>query len=321
MPLTLVEMGADDFARRRAPMVADYAEAIATSRGLTGAEALAEAGRDVDDRLPRGPATVGQLLRRALRDGTEVGWIWVSLPGPERPQTAWISNVEVDPGFRSRGYAGEIITAVEAELAGLGVPRLGLNVFGDNTAALRVYERLGFEVYAQQRARSLTDLPAAGGTELVPMADYESRIEALFGDRAQDLVQEQGLWHGEAETRAARELAELLPRGVRTRGMLLRTVAAGGVPVGWVWVGLPAPQRPGLGWLHHLGIDPAHRGRGHGRAAVAAVEAELVRRGVRRLGFEVYGSDAGARRLRGRCDQLGYRVLAQQMAKDLPAAG
>ncbi|WP_158647573.1 GNAT family N-acetyltransferase [Actinoplanes sp. ATCC 53533] len=316
MPLTLVEMDSADFARRRAPLIAGYAEAITTSRGLTVAEAVAEAERDIAEKLPRGSATPGLLMRKAEWDGTEIGWIWVTLPGPARPELAWIGNIEVDPGFRSRGYAGAIITAVGAELAGLGVPRLGLNVFGANSTAIRVYERLGFEVYAQQRSRELTGIPTAEGIELTPMTDYESRIEALFADFAQDLVQEQGLWHGEAETRAARELAELLPRGVRTKGMILRTVAADGVPVGWVWAGLPAPPRPGLGWLHNIEIDEAHRGRGHGRAAIAAVEAELAGRGVRRLGLNVHGANSGARRL---CDRLGYRLLAQQMAKDLPA--
>lgn len=316
MSLRLVEMDAGDFARRRAPLVAGYARAIMTSRGLTAAQAAAEAGRDIADRLPHGPATAGQILRKALRDGTEVGWIWVTLPEPDRPGMAWISDVEVDPDFRSRGYAGEIITAAEAELAGLGVPRLGLNVFGDNGTAIRVYERLGFEVYAQQRARDLTGAAAAGAATLAPMVDYERRIEALFADHAQELVREQGLWHGEAEARAARMLGELLPDGVRTRGMILRTVVARGAPVGWVWAGLPAPQRPGLGWLHAIEIDPAHRRRGYGRAAVAATEAELARRGVRRLGLTLPGSHADAH---GLCDRLGYRVLAQQMAKDLPA--
>jgi ribosomal protein S18 acetylase RimI-like enzyme len=314
MSLTLVELSSEDFARRRALVVAGLTEAIRTARRLTAAEARAEAERDVAERLPRGPATPGQLLRTALSDGTEVGWIWVSLPGTTVPDLAWICDVEVDPEFRSRGYAGAIITAAEAELAGLGVPRIGLNVFGDNDTARRLYKRLGYEVYAQQRSRSLTRVPASGGIELVPMADYESRIEELFAGYAQTLVQEQGLWHGEAETRAARKLAELLPHGTRTEGMILRTVAADGVPVGWVWAGLPAPPRPGLGWLHHLEIDEPHRSRGYGRAAVAAIEAELVRRGVASLGLHVDGSDLGARRF---ADRLGYRLLAQQMAKDL----
>jgi ribosomal protein S18 acetylase RimI-like enzyme len=196
------------------------------------------------------------------------------------------------------------------------VPGLGLNVFGDNATARRLYERLGYQVTAQQYARSLTEVPASEGIDLVPMADFDNRIEALFADYAQDLVEEQGLWHGEAEARAARKRAELLPRGVRTEGMILRSVVAEGVPVGWVWAGLPAPPRPAMGWLHNIGIDEPFRSRGYGRAAVAAVEAELVRRGVRTMGLNVHGFNTRARQL---YERLGYRLLAQQMAKDLPA--
>jgi ribosomal protein S18 acetylase RimI-like enzyme len=316
MPLSLVELSPVDFARRRASLITSYACAIMTPRELTEAEAAAEAARDVAERLPRGAATRGQLMRKALVDGTEVGWIWVSLPGPAMPEQAWINDVEVDPEFRSRGYAAAIITAAEAELAGLGVSRLGLNVFGDNTTAIRLYQRLGFAVTAQQYSRPLTDVPPSDGIGLVPMADYENRIEALFADYAQDLVDEQGLWHGAAESRAARKLAELLPRGARTEGMILRTVVAHGVPVGWVWAGMPAPPRPALGWLHNIEIDEAYRNQGYGSTAVAAIEAELVRRGVRTMGLNVHGSNVGARRLYQR---LGYRLLAQQMARQLTA--
>ena len=34
------------------------------------------------------------------------------------------------------------------------------------------------------------------------------------------------------------------------------------------------------GWLYYLAVDPAHRGRGLGRAAVAAAEAWLAARGL-----------------------------------------
>jgi ribosomal protein S18 acetylase RimI-like enzyme len=333
MGLTLVEMDRDDFARRRRELVAGYATAIAAPRGLSVPEAEAEAERDVAEKAPRGPATPGELMRKAVVGAAEVGWIWVSLPGPAMPGMAWISNVEVDPGHRSRGYGRAIIEAIEAELKALGVPRLGLNVFADNAAACRLYERLGFEVTAQQRSRSLVDVPAAHtdlahhhrdrlaapadsseGIALVPMIDYAARIEALLADFAQTLVQDQGLWHGEAEAQAARKLTELLPRGADTEGAILRTAVADGTPVGWVWAAMPAPPRPGMGWLHHIDIDEAYRSRGYGRAVIAAVEAELVRRGVRRMGLSVPGYHVEARRL---CVRLGYELQSQQMVKAL----
>ncbi|GID94225.1 N-acetyltransferase [Amorphoplanes digitatis] len=314
MALTLLEMDDRDFASRREPMVTGYATAIAVARNLSLPEAAAESERDIAERLPRGPATRGQLLRKAVVDGAEVGWIWVSLPGATVPEMAWICDVEVDAAHRGRGYGGAIIEAVEAELAGLGVARLGLNVFGDNGTALRLYDRLRFEVTAQQWSRSIADAPSAAGIELVPMIDYAGRIETHFAEYAQRLVRDQGVWHGEAEARAARRLAELLPHGDRTEGSILRTVCAKGEPVGWVWAAMPAPPRPGLGWLHHVGIDEGFRGRGHGTAVIAAIEAELVRRGVHALGLNVDGANDGARRL---VERLGYGLLAQQMVKEL----
>ncbi|MET8147772.1 GNAT family N-acetyltransferase [Actinoplanes sp. NPDC049668] len=314
MALTLLEMDDRDFAARRELMVTGYATAIAVARKLSARDAAAESERDIAERLPRGAATRGQLLRKAVVDGAEIGWIWVSLPGTTMPDMAWICDVEVDAGRRGRGYGAAIIEAVEAELAGLGVSRLGLNVFGDNDTARRLYERLGFDVTAQQWSRSPAGPPPAAGIELVPMIDYAGRIEAHFAEYAQRLVRQQGVWHGEAEARSARRLAELLPQGDRTEGAILRTVCARGGPVGWVWAAMPAPPRPGLGWLHHVGIDEGLRRRGYGTAVIAAIEAELARRGVHSLGLNIDGGNDGARRL---VERLGYRLLAQQMVKDL----
>jgi hypothetical protein len=69
-------------------------------------------------------------------------------------------------------------------------------------------------------------------------------------------------------------------------------------------------DRPGMGWLTEWQYcDPAH-----GAAILAAVEAELVRRGARSLGTEVTGDDRDRRRL---VLQPGFRLLAQQMEKAL----
>jgi ribosomal protein S18 acetylase RimI-like enzyme len=255
MPLMLVGMEPHDFARRRAALVAHYAEAIAPARSLTAPEALAEADREIAERLPGGAASRGHLMRKAVADGVEVGWIWVSLPDALRPTMAWVDNVEVDPGHRRRGHAAAIMTAIETELAGRGAPRLGLNVFGDNPTAIRLYDRLGFAVTAQQLGRDLATVPASDPVQLVPMLDYARRIEELFADYARDLIAEQGLWHGAAERQAADKLAELLPQGVATEGMVLRSVVADGVPVGWVWAGPPPRPRPGTGWLHAIEIE------------------------------------------------------------------
>ena len=109
-------------------------------------------------------------MRKAAVDGREIGWVWLSLPGTARPSMAWISNIEVEPEFRSRGYARSILEAIEEEARKLGVTRIGLNVFADNHPAIHLYERLGYRLLSQQRSRRLTEIPPAEGVELVPPA-------------------------------------------------------------------------------------------------------------------------------------------------------
>jgi RimJ/RimL family protein N-acetyltransferase len=106
-----------------------------------------------------------------------------------------------------------------------------------------------------------------------------------------------------------------LPYGLGTEDVSVGTVVAEDAEVGWVCYGRRTPDRPGMGWLHRLDIDPAYRGRGCGTAAVRAVEADLASYGVGRLGVAVAGGNHGARRL---AERLGYTLTAQQMEKNLP---
>ncbi len=60
---------------------------------------------------------------------------------------AAVGNVFVHPGYRRRGYGTAATSAVTAELQTLGARLVILNVAQDNTAAIHIYERLGFERY------------------------------------------------------------------------------------------------------------------------------------------------------------------------------
>ncbi|MGK5742089.1 GNAT family N-acetyltransferase [Micromonospora sp. URMC 103] len=151
------------------PLQRSYAEELVRHRAVSAAEALDRAADSIRDLLPGGAASEEVLLRVARVDGVAVGWIWVTLPGaaaatdaPPGTGRAWIHNIEVHPEHRGRGYARRMIQLVEAELARLGVPELGLNVFGTNTVAIRLYESLGFRVTAQQMAKPVTAGPPEG---------------------------------------------------------------------------------------------------------------------------------------------------------------
>jgi ribosomal protein S18 acetylase RimI-like enzyme len=54
---------------------------------------------------------------------------------------------------------------MEADLATRGVTQVGPNVFGHNPRAIRLYERHGFHVTAQQMAKSIAIHPSCDITE------------------------------------------------------------------------------------------------------------------------------------------------------------
>lgn len=154
--MKLVPMSPEEYERRSADLQRLYAEDLRAARGMTAEAAAAEAAEATRAVLPDGVHTARSLVRAAQVDGETVGWVWVMLPTPgRRPEITWLYNIEIDPLFQGKGYGRALMLAVEAELRRLGVDRWGLNVFGANTRAVRLYESLGFEVTSQQMAKTI----------------------------------------------------------------------------------------------------------------------------------------------------------------------
>lgn len=155
-PLRLEPMTAEEYAANRGPAIETFAHGIAESRRISLDEARARAESQVEGVVPQGVETADLLFRTAWVDDRPVGSIWIGMPDPpDRPDTAWVYFVAVDPEHRGKGYGRAIMLAAETELSGLGVPRLKLNVFGNNTVAIGLYRSLGYEVDSQQMAKAL----------------------------------------------------------------------------------------------------------------------------------------------------------------------
>jgi ribosomal protein S18 acetylase RimI-like enzyme len=73
-----------------------------------------------------------------------------------RHAVAAIGNVAVDPAHRGRGLGRAVTAAICRSLAAAGIADIGLNVLGDNRAAIACYRRLGFEKIAEYDELLLT---------------------------------------------------------------------------------------------------------------------------------------------------------------------
>jgi len=146
-------------------------------------------------------------------------------------------------------------------------------------------------------------------------AEFRSADTRAYAD---ELAATHGWPAEEALERAQQDSAELLPHGRDTPGMQVSTaVLDDGTPIGWLWLGLTHPRGvPDCGFVYDIEIAEAHRGGGLGRALLAAGEDVLRSHGLRGVELNVFG---GNTRAIGLYSSTGYRVVRQQMRKDLTA--
>ena len=146
--------------------------------------------------------------------------------------------------------------------------------------------------------------------------EFDSLRERMVREYAAEHVAA-GDWAPEtAEARAAEETDRLLPHGVSTPGVrILMAETLDGDPIGHLWLALE--RQPGVGggaWIYDIEILPDFRGRGFGRALLAAAEAEAASHGVDSIGLNVFGSNVIARSL---YESAEYGISSMQLRKQL----
>lgn len=79
-----------------------------------------------------------------------VGWLWIKYAQEGLPHSAvFLYQILIKEEFRRQGYGTAMLTALEEALAEAGWSELYLNVWGTNQAAIRLYERAGYELVEQ----------------------------------------------------------------------------------------------------------------------------------------------------------------------------
>lgn len=125
--------------------IATYAgQHVATGRWSE--EESLQRSRDEHARLlPQGLETPGHNLWNIVRsdDNAVVGLLWIQLMTTPRP-FVFIYNIEIHPEFRRRGYAEKAMLRLEGEARRMAAESIRLHVFGHNTAARPLYEKLGY---------------------------------------------------------------------------------------------------------------------------------------------------------------------------------
>ena len=87
----------------------------------------------------------GNFVFYAISNGNRVGKLWLSTSKRD-DKTEWsIYDIETFVDFRGKGFGREIMVAAERYVLAAGGDAIYLSVFGNNTAARKLYESLEYE--------------------------------------------------------------------------------------------------------------------------------------------------------------------------------
>jgi len=143
--------------------------------------------------------------------------------------------------------------------------------------------------------------------------EYEAWLPQVREGYARSMIDHGGFSPVVARARAETQIGELFPGGGPAAAQLVFVIEADGEPVGDLWLAERQDMsgRPCL-FVYEVHVDEAHRGRGHGRAAMLFAEEEARRRGLDCVVLNVFGGNEVARRL---YRSLGYEENAVAMSK------
>lgn len=146
--IELRPMSPQDFESYYRDSIEDYAQSMTSAGNVSRDEALEASEKQFSELLPNGLESSGQHLFSAWdpEKKTEVGMVWIGeRPRGEQVQTV-IYDIRMWEDLRGQGYGTQTLHAVEDLVRTMGFSEIWLHVFGHNTGARRLYERLGYEI-------------------------------------------------------------------------------------------------------------------------------------------------------------------------------
>ena len=86
--------------------------------------------------------------------------IIASVMGGYEGHRGWINYLAVLPEYQKKGYAKEIMSAIEQKLKNIGCPKINLQIRSNNEAVIKFYESIGyFDEHMTSMGKKLSEDP------------------------------------------------------------------------------------------------------------------------------------------------------------------
>ncbi|ACX88143.1 GNAT family N-acetyltransferase [Pectobacterium parmentieri] len=144
-------------------------------------------------------------------------------------------------------------------------------------------------------------------------SDYPDYRQFFILEYAQDLQASRGYDAEKARAIATQSIDIALPQGSHTPANKLWSIQSlnnEGVIIGYLWVVLNGNSA----WVSDFSLLPAWRGRGFGKASLAAMDVAVAALGIREVGLRVATHNPVAKAL---YEKQGFQITGFNMHKSL----
>ena len=139
-------MNEEEYLAWKEPSFKRYVAEKVRKNGIDEASATEIAKGDFERSMPDGLKTEGSFFYTLYDDDSEnLGMLWWGLRGAEDNRLAWLLEIWLPESARRKGVGKQAMKLFEIDAREKGAKRMGLHVFGDNTSAITLYEKSGFE--------------------------------------------------------------------------------------------------------------------------------------------------------------------------------
>lgn len=145
MEVKMRPMSKVEYEAWKGPSIERYVADKVRMNGVERAAALEIAKKDFERSMGDGLNTKNSFIYTLYSEEFEnLGMLWWGLRGDEGNHLAWLLEIWLSEDARGKGVGKQAMKLFEVDAKEKGAKRLGLHVFGDNEAAIGLYEKSGY---------------------------------------------------------------------------------------------------------------------------------------------------------------------------------
>ncbi|MEH7456410.1 GNAT family N-acetyltransferase [Bacillus sp. JJ1127] len=142
----LKPMSQENFQQYIMKAIDNYAKEKITSGNWNEDEAIDLSRKTFTELLPQGEKSEFNYLFSIFHDQNIVGMIWIAQKSPMNHDEGYIYDFIIFEQYQGLGYGKKAMKEIEILAKELGMKKISLHVFGHNTIARELYEKLGYEI-------------------------------------------------------------------------------------------------------------------------------------------------------------------------------